>query len=159
MPGEMLSPGAVAPDFELADQAGDVVSLSTLRGRWVVLYFYPKDDTPGCTREACSFRDSHEALRDLGAAVLGVSGDSTASHAKFATKYNLPFQLLVDADHRVAKAYGAWGLKKNYGREYEGTIRSTFVIDPGGNVANVWPKVKPDGHGDEVAAWLRAHAT
>ncbi|WBL36102.1 thioredoxin-dependent thiol peroxidase [Tepidiforma flava] len=150
--------GAAAPAFSLPDQDGKTVSLADFAGKWVVLYFYPKDDTPGCTKEACSFRDRHAELQAKGAVVLGVSGDSSASHRKFADKYALPFPLLADTEHEVARAYGAWGTKKMYGKEYEGMIRSTVVIDPAGKVAKTWPKVKPDGHGDEVLAWLEANA-
>ena len=147
--------GEDAPDFTLNDQAGRGVHLAGLRGRFVVVYFYPKDDTPGCTKEACNLRDNHAAIQKAGAVVLGVSGDSGASHTKFAEKYELPFQLLVDADdHAVARSYGAYGLKKNYGKTYEGVIRSTVVVDPDGKVAKVWPRVKPDTHGDVVLAWL-----
>lgn len=152
-----LEPGAPAPLFTLPDQDGKPVSLADFAGRWVVLYFYPKDDTPGCTKEACSFRDSYGALQAKGAVVLGVSGDSATSHRKFADKYGLPFPLLADTDHEVARAYGAWGTKRMYGKEYEGLIRSTVVIDREGKVAHVWPKVKPEGHGEEVLAWLEAH--
>ena len=152
-------PGSAAPDFDLQDQAGDHVRLAGLKGTWVVLYFYPRDDTPGCTREACSFRDNHAALRAQGAVVLGVSPDTAVTHQKFATKYELPFQLLVDdKEHSVARAYGAWGMKKNYGKEYEGMIRSTVVIAPDGRVARIWPKVKPDAHGEEVLKWLMEQA-
>lgn len=147
-----------APPFELKDQAGQTVRLRDLKGKWVVLYFYPKDDTSGCTKEACSFRDNHEGLLATGAIVLGVSGDSEASHRKFAAKNNLPFQLLVDDDHAVARAYGAWGMKSMYGRQYEGVLRSTFLIGPDGRVAAVWPKVKAASHGEEVLAWMREHA-
>lgn len=153
-----LEAGQPAPTFSATDQDGATVSLEDLRGKWVVLYFYPRDNTPGCTKEACSFRDNHGELEQLGAVVLGVSGDSAASHTKFAAKYELPFRLLVDHDHEVARAFGAWGLKKQYGREYEGIIRSTFLIDPEGRVAKAWPKVKPPEHGREVADWLRARA-
>jgi peroxiredoxin Q/BCP len=154
----MPEAGAPAPSFTLPDQDGKPVSLKDFAGKWVVLYFYPKDDTPGCTKEACSFRDNHAALQARGAVVLGVSGDSTASHRKFADKYGLPFPLLADTDHAVARAYGAWGTKRMYGKEYEGLIRSTVIIDPEGNVAKTWPKVKPEGHGAEVLAWLEANA-
>lgn len=153
----MLAADTEAPDFTLKDQDGQPVSLRDLRGKWVVLYFYPKDDTPGCTKEACSFRDNHSALQERGAIVLGVSGDTEASHRKFADKYELPFPLLVDADHEVARAYGAWGTKSMYGRSYEGVIRSTFVIGPDGRIAKVWPKVKPAEHGQEVVNWLTQH--
>jgi len=156
----MADVGSPAPDFDLRDQSGESVSLAGQRGKWVVLYFYPKDDTPGCTKEACDFRDNHGAIEAAGAIVLGVSADSEASHTKFAQKYELPFKLLVDdKDHGVARAYGAWGVKKNYGREYEGVIRSTFVIDPEGKIAKVWPRVKPDRHGEEVLGWLKARGT
>lgn len=152
--------GTAAPGFALPDQAGQRHELRDYRGKWVVLYFYPKDDTPGCTREACSFRDNHTALEQAGAVVLGVSGDSEASHQKFAEKYDLPFTLLVDDDdHSAARAYGAYGLKKNYGREYWGTIRSTFIIDPAGLIAKEWLKVKPDQHGEQVLAWLQENAS
>jgi len=146
------------PDFELKDQNGQTVRLRDLRGKWVVLYFYPKDDTSGCTKEACNFRDNHSALQARGAVVLGVSADTETSHQKFASKYDLPFPLLVDADHEVAKAYGAWGTKSMYGRSYEGIIRSTFIIGPDGRLAKVWPKVKPADHGQEVLTWLTQHA-
>ena len=154
-----LEAGTAAPAFEAQDQHGATVKLADLQGKWVVLYFYPKDNTPGCTREACNFRDHHGALQAKGAIVLGVSGDTAASHAKFAEKYELPFQLLVDADRSIATAYGAWGTKKNDGREYEGVIRSTVLIDPQGKVAKVWPRVKPDSHGEEVLNWFNQHAS
>jgi peroxiredoxin Q/BCP len=147
-----------APAFQLHNQIGEITDLRDLKGRWVVLYFYPKDDTPGCTKEACNFRDNYGAIQAAGAVVLGVSGDSAASHKKFTEKYELPFPLLVDADHSVARAYGAFGTKTNYGKTYEGVFRSTFIIDPAGRVAKVWPKVKPDAHGGEVLAWLQEHA-
>ena len=156
MPG--LAVDTVAPDFTLKDQDGNVVSRDTLKGKWAVIYFYPKDDTPGCTREACNFRDNFGALKALGATVLGVSGDSEASHKKFAAKYELPFTLLVDTGNEVARAFGAWGTKSMYGKTYDGIIRSTVVLNPEGRVAKVWPKVKPDTHGDEVLEWLKAHA-
>ena len=143
-----------APEFALKDQSGNDVSLASLKGKWAVLYFYPKDDTPGCTREACNFRDNFGALKAAGAEVLGVSGDSAASHQKFAAKYELPFTLLVDEGNAVARAFGAWGTKQNYGKTYEGIIRSTVLINPEGKVAKVWPRVKPDAHGAEVLAWL-----
>jgi peroxiredoxin Q/BCP len=150
--------GSEAPAFELKDQAGQTVRLADLRGQWVVLYFYPRDDTPGCTREACSFRDNFGALKAAGATVLGLSPDTEAAHRKFAAKYELPFQLLVDGpDHEVARAYGAWALKKNYGKEYMGMNRSTVIIDPDGKVAKTWAKVKPDEHGAEVLRWITEH--
>jgi thioredoxin-dependent peroxiredoxin len=151
-------PGTDAPDFTLPDQDGNSVALAKLRGKWVVLYFYPRDDTPGCTKEACNFRDNHGAIEAAGAVVLGVSGDTTASHAKFAQKYSLPFPLLADEGNQVARAYGAWGEKKNYGKTYEGIIRSTMIIGPDGRVAKVWKSVKPDAHGEQVLEWLKANA-
>jgi peroxiredoxin Q/BCP len=151
--------GSDAPGFTLMDQAGADVSLAGLAEKWVVLYFYPRDDTPGCTREACNFRDRHGELVAAGAVVLGLSPDKAAAHQKFAAKYELPFQLLVDDEnHDVARAYGAWGMKKNYGKVHEGMIRSTVVISPAGKVAKTWGRVKPDANGDEVLAWLRANA-
>lgn len=151
--------GSRAPEFSLSDQDGRVVTLGSLSGTWAVIYFYPKDDTPGCTREACNFRDHHAAIQATGATVLGVSGDTAATHRKFAEKNSLPFQLLVDAGNAVAKAFGAWGTKNMYGKTYEGVIRSTVVISPGGEVAKVFPRVKPDTHGAEVLAWLKENAS
>lgn len=154
----MPQSGTQAPVFNLRDQASQNHELRDYRGKWVVLYFYPKDDTPGCTKEACSFRDNYGAIQAAGAVVLGVSADSAASHQKFAAKYDLPFTLLVDDDdHSAARAYGAYGMKKQYGREYEGVIRSTFIIDPAGCIAKSWAKVKTDTHGADVLAWLRAN--
>jgi peroxiredoxin Q/BCP len=150
-------PGTPAPLFSLQDQHGQTVRLEDLRGRWVVLYFYPKDDTPGCTKEACSFRDAMPNLDGLNAVVLGVSGDDAESHTAFASKHNLPFQLLVDSDHAVARVYGAWGMKNLYGRKFEGILRSTFLIDPEGSIAKVWARVSTATHGDDVAAWLHDH--
>jgi len=150
--------GSVAPQFKAVDQSGTPYSVETLKGKWAVIYFYPKDDTPGCTKEACNFRDNYGALQAAGATVLGVSGDSAASHQKFATKYELPFPLLADEGNAMARAFGAWGTKNMYGKTYDGIIRSTFIIDPEGKVAKVWPKVKPDLHGAEVLDWLKANA-
>jgi peroxiredoxin Q/BCP len=157
----MASPAvdSPAPEFSLKDQDGTDVTLASLSGKWTVLYFYPRDDTPGCTREACNFRDNHAAIQATGATVLGVSGDSASAHRKFAEKYSLPFQLLVDEGNAVAKAFGAWGTKNMYGKKYEGIIRSTFVISPDGKIARAWPKVKPDTHGAEVLAWLKENAS
>ncbi|MCS7293945.1 MAG: thioredoxin-dependent thiol peroxidase [Chloroflexota bacterium] len=151
-----LREGAPAPAFALQDQHGNTVRLEDLRGQWVVLYFYPKDDTPGCTAEACSFRDAYGELAAAGAVVLGVSGDDAASHRKFAEKHGLPFPLLVDEGHAVAKAYGAFGVKRMYGREYEGVLRQTFLIDPEGRIARVWRTVKPADHAAEVLTALRS---
>jgi len=147
--------GDKAPAFSLEDQSGKTVKLSDFKGKTVVLYFYPKDDTPGCTREACSFRDEHSALKKAGAVVLGVSPDSGPSHAKFAGKYKLPFPLLADTDHAISEKYGAWGEKSLYGRKFMGITRSTFLIDASGKVARVWPKVKVDGHVDQVLEAIR----
>lgn len=151
-----MKEGDLAPDFELATYEGGTVKLSDLRGRRVVLYFYPKDDTSGCTKEACGFRDNLPALEERNALVLGVSPDGIASHEKFRDKYELNFPLLSDPDHVVAEAYGAWGKKKMYGREYEGVLRSTFVIDPQGRVEKVYAKVKPAEHAEQVLADLSA---
>lgn len=150
----MLEIGQAAPDFTLQDQDGNTVSMRELRGKKVVLYFYPKDNTPGCTKEACSFRDHFAALRDQGVVVLGVSPDSTASHRKFADKHQLPFTLLADPDHAVADAFGAWGEKTLYGKKFMGLIRSTFLIDEDGTIRHVWKKPKTDVHAEEVLAKL-----
>jgi thioredoxin-dependent peroxiredoxin len=148
-----LTAGVLAPDFELESTDG-TVSLSGLRGSRVVLYFYPKDDTPGCTREACSFRDSMSRLQGHGATILGVSKDSMDSHQRFREKYGLPFALASDPENAVAKSYGAFGTKKMYGKEVTGTIRSTFLIDPQGYIERVWSPVKVDGHVDQILAAL-----
>ena len=150
---QTLQVGDPAPDFELKSDTGDTVRLSDFRGRRVVLYFYPKDDTTGCTAQACGFRDAYPQIEERNAVVLGVSPDSEASHRKFKTKYNLPFTLLVDPDHKVAEAYGAWGTKSMYGKEYEGIIRSHFVIDEQGKLADMQVKVSA---GDSVARALEA---
>jgi len=142
--------GAKAPAFTLPDQDGKDVSLSSLRGSWVVLYFYPKDDTPGCTTEACEFSEGIEAFRDLDAVVLGCSADTPEKHRAFIAKYGLTLRLLSDRDHAVMEAYGAWGEKSMYGRTTMGVIRSTVIIDPSGRVAHHWPKVKAAGHAAEV---------
>ena len=152
----MVEVGKKAPAFSLENQDGASVKLSSFKGHPVVLYFYPRDDTPGCTQEACDFRDQYTALKKAGAVLLGVSPDAGKSHTKFAAKYALPFPLLSDSDHRVAEAYGAWAEKSMYGRKYMGIIRSTFLIDTGGKVARVWPKVKVRGHADEVLEALKA---
>ena len=152
----MLGTGVKAPDFSLPADDGTTVTLAGLKGRKVVLYFYPKDDTSGCTKEACGFRDSWKDLQKTGAVVLGVSPDGVSSHQKFRGKYGLPFPLLADTDHRVADAYGAWGEKSMYGKRYLGILRTTFVIDGDGRIARVFEKVKPEGHAGEVLAALRA---
>ncbi len=145
-----IEEGKKAPAFSLKDQNGKTVKLADFKGKYVVLYFYPKDNTPGCTTQACSFRDEYSALQKTGAVVLGVSPDDEKSHQKFATKYDLTFPLLVDADHAVAEKYGAWGEKSLYGRKFMGIIRSTFLIGPDGKVVRAWPKVKVAGHVDQV---------
>jgi len=147
--------GRPAPDFTLTSDSGEAVSLSSLKGSPVVLYFYPKDDTPGCTAQACGIRDAYGEFEDAGAIVLGVSPDGEASHAKFKEKYELPFTLLADADHAVADEYGVWGEKTFAGKTYMGVERSTFVIDPDGNVGRIFRKVKPDEHADQVLDALR----
>ncbi|WP_284662361.1 thioredoxin-dependent thiol peroxidase [Myxococcus sp. SDU36] len=154
----MPQAGDQAPAFQLHDQDGTPVSLARFAGRSVVLYFYPKDNTPGCTVEACGFRDEHSALEAAGAVVLGVSADSTASHRKFASKFNLPFPLLADVDHTLAEAYGVWGEKSLYGRKFLGITRATFLIGPDGVLKQVWPKVKVNGHVAEVLAALKGKA-
>jgi len=146
----MIEEGKKAPDFTLASSEGGEVSLKGLRGKTVVLYFYPKDDTPGCTREACAFRDNQAALKKRGVVVLGVSGDSLASHEKFKAKYKLNFPLLSDPDKKLATKFGAWGEKVLYGKKTIGMIRSTFVIDGEGVVRKVFPRVKVDGHAEKV---------
>jgi len=151
-----ISENIPAPDFELLDETGTPRRLSDYRGRPVVLYFYPKDDTPGCTKEACSFRDDYSVYEEAGVVILGVSPDSPKSHAKFKEKYNLPFTLLADEEHRVCELYGAWGRKKFMGREYDGVLRTTFLISADGTILRVFPDVKPEGHSKEVLAALEA---
>lgn len=150
-----LALNSQAPDFTLPDQDGVSRTLADYHGRWVVLYFYPKDDTPGCTKEACNFRDSFHELTKLGVAVLGVSKDSVRSHQKFAAKYNLTFPLLSDPDHVVIAQYGAWAPKKFMGREFLGTLRMTYLISPEGRVAKVYPQVNPTQHVLDILADLR----
>ena len=150
----MIEEGQPAPDFELTSDSGETVKLSALRGKPVVLYFYPKDDTPGCTAQACGIRDAYGEFEQAGAVVLGVSPDSESSHVKFKEKYGLPFTLLADADHAVAELYGVWGEKTFAGKTYLGVSRSTFVIGADGNVAKVMHDVKPASHADEVLAAL-----
>jgi thioredoxin-dependent peroxiredoxin len=150
----MIQEGAEAPDFELTSDTGERVKLSDLRGKPVVLYFYPKDDTPGCTAQACGIRDHWGDFGEHGAVVLGVSPDDESSHVKFKEKYGLPFTLLADPDHAVAEKYGTWVEKKNYGKTYWGIERSTFVIDADGKVAKVMRRVKPDTHAADVLAAL-----
>jgi peroxiredoxin Q/BCP len=151
----MIEEGKPAPDFALTSDAGETIRLSELRGKPVVLYFYPKDDTPGCTTQACGIRDAYGEFEKEGAVVLGVSPDDERSHGKFRDKYGLPFPLLADTDHHVAEQYGVWGEKKYMGRTYLGVKRWTFVIDEDGNVKKVFPDVKPAEHADNVLAALR----
>jgi peroxiredoxin Q/BCP len=150
----MLQEGATAPDFELEDQDGNAVKLSELRGSPVVLYFYPKADTPGCTTQACGIRDRTGEYERFGTRVLGVSPDKPAKLRKFADKYGLPFTLLADTEHSVADDYGAWVEKSMYGKTFWGVSRSTFIIDPAGKIAEVFPKVSPASHDDVVLAAL-----
>ena len=152
----MIEEGEPAPDFELTSDSGESVRLSELRGKPVVLYFYPKDDTPGCTAQACGIRDAYGEFERAGAVVLGVSPDSESSHVKFREKYHLPFTLLADRDHTVAEQYGVWGPKKFRGRAFLGVKRSTFVIDADGTVKKVMHNVKPASHADDVLSALAA---
>ena len=151
----MIEEGQPAPNFQLQSDSGETVELAGLRGKPVVLYFYPKDDTPGCTAQACGIRDAYGEFEKEGAVVLGVSPDDERSHGKFRDKYDLPFTLLADTDHHVAERYGVWGEKKYRGRSYLGVKRWTFVIDADGNVKKVFPDVKPAEHADNVLAVLR----
>ena len=150
----MLKMGMKAPDFILSDKDGNKVSLSDQLGKKVILYFYPKDNTPGCTRQACAFASAYEEFKKRGAVVIGISRDSVASHAKFAEKYSLPFILLSDPDLDAIKAYGVWQEKKMYGKTSMGVIRTTFVIDEAGNIERIMPKVKPDTNAQEILAEL-----
>jgi peroxiredoxin Q/BCP len=150
-----IEAGMTAPGFTLAANNGETVSLSDFLGKNVVLYFYPKDMTPGCTTEACDFRDQYTSFEELNAVILGVSPDPVEKHVKFVEKYGLPFLLLADTDHQVAEAYGVWQLKKNYGKEYMGIERSTFVIDKQGKIAREWRKVKVKGHVEEALDYIR----
>jgi thioredoxin-dependent peroxiredoxin len=146
-----ISAGQKAPDFTALDDRGEKIKLSDFKGRNVVLFFYPKDDTSGCTKEACSFRDALPRFDGLNAVVLGISPDSVKSHQKFKEKFQLPYPLVVDEDHAIAERYGVWGEKSMYGRKYWGILRTTFVIDKTGKVAKVFEKVKPEDHATEVA--------
>lgn len=152
----MVEEGHEAPDFELTSDAGEQVRLSQFRGKPVVLYFYPRDDTPGCTAQACGIRDSYEDFEQRGAVVLGVSPDEESSHVKFKQKYGLPFTLLADPDHDVAEKYGVWGERKYMGKTYMGVERSTFLIDEDGRIAKVMRRVKPDTHASQVLEALAA---
>ncbi len=150
----MIPEGTEAPDFSLPDAGGKIVKLSDFAGKTVVLYFYPKDETPGCTAEACGFRDMSAEYAKRGAVILGISPDSPESHAKFAANHKLPFTLLADAGAKVAADYGVWGEKSMYGKKYMGIMRTTFVVSPDGEVEKVFRNVKPEGHNSEVLKWL-----
>ena len=150
----MLKEGEKAPSFSLPDETGTKVSLADFAGKKVVVYFYPKDDTPGCTKEACSLRDNYDAILEKGAVVIGVSKDDGESHKKFKTKYDLPFYLVSDPDAEMIKAYGAWGKKSMYGKEYDGIMRYTYVIDESGTVIKAFEKVNTESHGEEILAVL-----
>ena len=152
----MLETGVKAPDFTLFDKDGNEVSLSDFAGKKVVLYFYPRDNTPGCTRQACAFAGSYEAFKSRDVVVIGVSKDSVASHVKFAAKYDLPFILLSDPEMEVIRAYDVWQEKKNYGKVSMGVVRATYVIDENGVIEKVMPKVKPDTNAAEILAYLMA---
>ena len=147
-----LKPGGKAPEFTAPTQDGTTVSLSDFLGKPVVLYFYPRDDTPGCTKEACGFRDAFAEFRKKGAVVLGVSTDSAKQHGKFASKFKLPFTLVADEDKKIVEAYGVWGEKRFMGRKYQGTHRVTFLIGPDGLIKQIWPEVKPAEHAEQVLA-------
>jgi len=153
---EILNIGEAAPDFALPASNGQKVSLKDFRGKYVVLYFYPKDNTPGCTTEACDFRDYHDEFKNLNAVILGVSPDPLKSHEKFIDKYQLPFLLLSDEDHQAAEAYGVWVLKKNYGREYMGIERSTFIIDKEGKLVKLFRKVRVKGHVETALDYIKS---
>ena len=152
-----LTEGTPAPDFSTETDKGDTVALKDFAGKHVVLYFYPKDDTPGCTIEACAFRDNIGILEQEGAIVLGISLDSVESHQQFRDKFELPFTLLADPEHKVADAYGVYGPKTFKEHKYMGVDRATFIIGPDGALAKVWPEVNPQGHAEEVLSWLREH--
>jgi len=151
-----IASGIKGPDFAMPDENNTTRRLSDFRGRWVVLYFYPKDDTPGCTTEACNFRDNYSAFIDADVVILGVSPDDSKSHAKFKEKFALPFPLLADAEHKVCEKYGVWGPKKFMGREYEGVLRTTFLIDANGRIAKVFENVKIAEHSAEILAAIKS---
>jgi thioredoxin-dependent peroxiredoxin len=150
-----ISSGTTAPDFTLKDESGAARSLSDYRGKPIILYFYPKDDTPGCTKEACAFRDDYSAYQEAGVDILGVSPDSPESHRKFKEKYQLPFTLLADEGHKTADSYGVWGPKKFMGKSYEGVLRTTFLIDEQGQIIKVYENVKPAEHSAEILEDLK----
>jgi peroxiredoxin Q/BCP len=148
--------GDLAPEIALPDETGTTHRLADQRGRWTIVYFYPKDDTPGCTVEACEFRDANDTIVERGADVWGISPQGATSKKSFREKFHLPFVLLADEKHEVAEAYGSWVEKQNYGKTYWGTARTTFLVDPDGRIAHAWPKVKPEGHAADVLATLDA---
>jgi len=150
----MLQENDVAPDFSLPSDRGETVTLSSFRGKKVVVYFYPKDNTPGCTREACSFRDAYDEFLGKGAVVIGISPDTASSHDRFRARYGLPFYLLSDRDHAVAERYGAWGEKTSFGTKTVGILRSTFIVGEDGRIVKVFPRVSPEGHAQEVLEHL-----
>ncbi len=149
-----LAVGDAAPEFSLEADTGSHIALSDLGGKWAIVYFYPRDNTPGCTRESCDFRDNYARFQSANAEIFGVSADSIKSHIKFKTKYEFPFALLSDPDKEMLTEWGVWAEKKNYGRTYMGIIRTTYIIDPTGKVAAAWPKVRVKGHVDDVLATL-----
>jgi len=149
-----LKEGDIAPEFSVATSGGGKISLADFKGKNIILYFYPKDDTPGCTKEACAFRDNLSEFKKRGAIVLGVSTDSAKSHDKFVEKFKLPFTLLADEDKKIVEAYGVWGEKSFMGRKYMGIHRVTFLIGPDGHIKKIWPQVKPDEHAQEILAVL-----
>ncbi len=150
-----LAEGILAPEFELPDENGRIHKLSDYLGKSVLLYFYPKDDTPGCTMEACNFRNDYSIYEQAGIVILGISPDDSASHARFANKYNLPFALLADSNHKICQLYEVWGPKNFMGKEYEGVQRTTYLLDAKGTIIKVFPNVKPDGHSQEVLAVIK----
>jgi peroxiredoxin Q/BCP len=151
-----IEKGILGPEFTLPDESGKMQSLSDYRGKNVLLYFYPKDDTPGCTKEACNFRDDYSKYKKAGVVILGISPDTIQKHTKFIEKYQLPFTLLADNDHKVCELYGVWGKKKYMGREYDGVFRTTFLINIDGVISKVFENVKPDGHSAEVLQYIAA---
>jgi thioredoxin-dependent peroxiredoxin len=153
-----ISANQPAPEFNLSDENGNMRSLAEFRGQPVILYFYPKDDTSGCTVEACNFRDDYSVYQENGVVILGISPDNAKSHTKFIKKFSLPFPLLADPEHKIADAYGVWGPKKFMGKAYEGIYRTTFLIGPNGNIIKVFENVKPDGHSAEVLGVLKTLA-
>lgn len=152
---QTLKIGDTSPDFTLNDQDGEAHTLNDEKGNWVLLYFYPKDDTPGCTKQACAIRDNFPLFEKLGCTVFGISIDGEKSHKKFEEKYELPFILLSDTEKKVVEAYGVWGKKKFMGREYEGTLRTSFLVNPEGKIAKIYENVKPEKHAEEVLADLQ----